>query len=306
MKHQHALRRNHARITVIAAALLLAALCASPAAAFPSQFLNPNAKDVDKLHDMGNWFRNYWDDVDYDGDWDPDEPVADAIDPTWINPIEGGDETCWVAAAATMLGAAGYDSGNADHIYWDILMNMGIPSAIGVGDPNNRYGVDKWIVGGWVYDALAWYLENRPNPFLESTITAYYSGNPAIDDLPWTWVENPFEVAAEALANGKQVDIDIYGPDIWHSVTLQGYDWNAKTILVTDSERDIYGDIEQYSFDLQDTSGWNVAYDGFGNVEVNALFILDTKAVPEPATFGLVGIGLTGVFVLVRKRTRQK
>lgn len=307
MTDQNRMQRNEKRSITIAAALLFVVACALPAAAYPPAFLNPNAKDVDKLHDLGNWFRNYWDDVNENGQWEPNEPIADAIDPSWSHPMEGGDGTCWVTVAANLLAQSGYQHGDADAIYWDILLNMEIPAFPDYdGDPNSPYGANWWVVGGWQQDAINWYLTNRSDPFLESTLTVYYSDYPP-DMLDFPWIDNPFDVAAEALSSGKQVGIVLYGDDIWHDVTFQGYDVTNQTLWITDSERDLFGnDLNQYAFDLTGPTGWNISYTGHGNVAMDMLVILDTKVVPEPATFGLVGLGLTGIAMFARKRARQK
>jgi hypothetical protein len=247
-------------------------------------YQQPKWADVNKLHANDNWFTNVWDDRNQNGRWDKTEPFADSADPSWKNPVQGGDGTCWLAAVANMLGIAGYRNGDANAVFQEMLMNMEFTTYDSFPS-YPRYGKIWWVPGGWEFDAYKWYLEHRAEPQLKSTLDVYYSGYTK-EKVAYPWTAHPFDVAADALAAGHQVEIAIYNDQVWHALNLQGYDLEKKIIYVTDSERDQNPNgLDQYTFRLSGPTGWEIDYTGFGTVVVDMIVIVKTTpAADDSAT----------------------
>jgi len=271
--------------------VLSAGMCAT-AGAEPAvkTYLNPNWKDINKgfqaFEQQGKWLKKaYWDDQDNDGQWDISEPFAGSSEPAWKNAKEGDDNSCWLAATSNMLASAGYQGGDASAVYHEFIYKMLMPTHKG-----------GWQYGGNTFEALYWYLNVRVDARNFNVIAPYVAGpaglygQPAYLDepRPLVWPEQPFETAANALLNGAQVAITLHrGNDIWHDVVLQGFDWEAKTIQITDSNLDASKDgLDTYKFELTGPTQWVILnYADFGTVPIDGIIIaiLPPAAEPTPA-----------------------
>ncbi len=243
-----------------------------------STYLNPNWKDVNKggqrFTNEGEWLKKaYWNDLNNDGKWDIHEPFAASPDPEWNNVKEGDDNSCWLAATANLLASAGYHDGDAKAIYKEFIYKMVTPTHKG-----------GWQYGGNTFEALYWYLNIRTEPRNFNIIAPYVAGpaglygQPAYLDepKPQVWPTHPFEMATNALSNGAQVIITLHrGDDIWHDVVLQGFDWEARTIQITDSNLDASENgLDTYSFELSGPTKWVILdYADYGTVPIDGIII---------------------------------
>ncbi len=281
-------QQRHNLTTGILMMIFSMGVCAtSSAEPAVKSYLNPNWKDVNKgfrrFEQTGEWLKKAsWDDLDNDGQWDINEPVAAVPEPSWKNAKEATDNSCWLAAVANMLASAGYQGGDASAVYRELIDKMVMPTHKG-----------GWQYGGNTFEALYWYLNIRADARNFNVIVPYVAGPAGLYGLPayldeprpQVWPTAPFETAANALANGAQVAITLHrGDDIWHDVILQGFDWEAKTIQITDSNLDASKDgLDTYTFELSGPTQWVIHnYAEFGTVPVDGIIIAILPPVAEP------------------------
>lgn len=280
----------------LAALAVLAALCATPAAAAPvvASYLNPDWADADKLHDFGDWGNNWWNDTHDFGQWNPDEQFADAKINAWSNPAYDSDLSCWIASAANMLAGFGIGGGNAQNMYWDMVYNMKLPW-------NN--GKDGWQWGGWQHEALNWYLANRPHE--GSYEVGYYGVYDTTRDgsSPLAWPTDPFDTAANLLADGYEIGVVVHG-SIYHAITFEGYDNRASTVAITDSDDDPGNkDLNYFSYDRSGPTHWYLT-DYAGGIGID--YFATLHRVPEPGSAALVVGALLALGAVRNKRCPEK
>jgi hypothetical protein len=155
----------------------------------------------------------------------PDQDKA-GVPPGPPNPL---DMTCWLATAANMLTAAGYQSGAPG----------GDPAGI-YGRLTNRFGFNQM---GTIDQALNWYLGAFPMPGNPYTVVTRYQGPAEL---------HPTFIALE-LRRCQFVGIEIFdfgGQNPDHTLTVWGDELNQDlgnppqqpaTLEVTDSDRDANG-----------------------------------------------------------------
>lgn len=216
-----------------------------------------NPPDVDKLDRNG------------DGIW-PDD----------------GDNSCWLASAANILGAAGY--GNSIAIYSELIGNFGIGS------------------GGLAGTALNWYIAQHPGNCY-SRVTEY---NHSLWNSYWT----PSFIASE-LRRCQFVGIGIF----WdldmrsgHALTVWGDDGNAEApswCWVTDSDRDQFGlDVNTYNWTLHPDvrgDGKNVYSLDYGTSPAYLGYVVTLCRVPDAGST-LVLAGLAWGLLLRSSKWRQR
>ena len=199
--------------------------------------------------------------------WQKMDPAAD-VDKEFISgnpgvsagvPAHADDNSCWMATASNMLAGAGYGNGDtlqtrAEDIYLDML-NWQVSI-----DPTNIHGVRD---GGWIDTAINWWLGSANNTWGGSnpyTVVTVYGNT---DCRPWANVNGP-EFIGNELRDCQLVGLGIRWPrtTIWgscvggHAITAWGDNGNDNDltanptqIIVTDSDRDIGGDVQAYTYD---------------------------------------------------------
>jgi hypothetical protein len=180
-------------------------------------------------------------------------PPAD-VDKSLPHPPGTLDNSCWMATAANMLAGAGYGNGTnvqqrADDIYGDMAAHYGI--------------LDR----GWPQAALQWWLGSANNTWTNNPYTLVsYHGNTSM--YPWNNSDIPLFIGNElrkchflGLAFSWPTDaVDGAGRPIiglgGHATTPWGDSYwdeeitlNPFDLYMTDSDRDIGGDLRRYNYD---------------------------------------------------------
>lgn len=200
------------------------------------------------------------------------DPPPDA-DKTY--PVGVTDDTCWLATAANILAGAGYGNGNtvqarAADIYQQLI---------------NHFGYD----GGWIDTAITWWLTSANNIWPNNrytVVTVFGNKNPK---YPWYDVNGARFIGNE-LRKGQFVGLSISWPTDainpstgqpiigrgGHAITCWGDNGgnatltnNPSGVLVTDSDNDTGGDIQNYTYDAftnpnpggpNEGNGWYMNY----------------------------------------------
>lgn len=164
------------------------------------------------------------------------------------------DNSCWFATAANMLAGAGYGNGSTvqqrtDDIYAEMIAHYTV------------------INGGWPDAALQWWLNSSNNTWTNNPYTVVtYIGNKSM--YPWNDQAGP-RIIGNNLRKCNYVGIcfswptnavDQFGFPIigqgGHATTAWGDNFcggiqtiNPTMIRITDSDRDIGGNIQEYDYD---------------------------------------------------------
>ena len=179
-------------------------------------------------------------------------PPPDVDKPFVSNPSLPNDMTCWMATASNMLAGAGYGSGlstqaRADDIYADMVAQWGTGQ------------------GGWPDTALTWWLNSTHNNKKTSPYkTVVPQGHK--NQTPWLEPNGP-RIIGNHLRDWEYVGIVIYN-GLYHAITVWGDEdalgrltSNPAQIWVADSDRDVGGDIQHYTYDAYSaTGGWRFNY----------------------------------------------
>jgi len=194
-----------------------------------------------------------------------------------------GNNSCYLATAANMLAGAGYGNGasvqdRAEDIYFDLTGHFGIANS------------------GWTDTALSWWLGSVHNVWLNNPYTVVTVYGNKIPRYPWSNSNGAKNIANELRSCnfvGLSISwptnaIDINGNPVigsgGHAITGWGdrsrLPWkgysdlitsNPSRVRFTDSDSDIGGDVQQYSYDAytnpnpggaNEGNGWYVDYDG--------------------------------------------
>ncbi len=209
------------------------------------------------------------------------QPPADSDKPL---PVPSGDGSCWLHTASNMLAGAGYGNGStlqerATDIWNDMDTNY--------RQPNGNF------LGGWPPSAIQWWLASTNNTWTATNpytlVSTYGSGKMA----PWANANGAMTVANE-LRSCNMVGLAIRWPNGsggqgGHAITLWGdeqTDANPLTInpgelRVTDSDTDIGGDVQAYTYDafnnpnpggLNEGNGWYFNAYGGNHPYISAAF----------------------------------
>lgn len=158
-----------------------------------------------------------------------------------------GTDTCWMATAANMLAGAGYGNGNtvqarADDIYTQMVNNFGTGS-------------------GWIDTALSWWIGSNNNTWNNNRYTDVTMYGNYIR-VPWTNA-NGAQFIGNELRRCQFMGLSISRPLAGSAVGERGHaitGWgdsggsgtltaNPTNVRVTDSDRDIGGDVQSYTYD---------------------------------------------------------
>jgi len=256
--------------------------------------------DVDKWN-LGVSF--WYEDANSNGKWDRGEDRSlGGAGEGWTEVTSDG--TCWMAAAANILGCAGW--GDEKDIYEEMVAEYCGP------------GLPQWR-GGDECDAVNWYLNRQKNPDgtwtdKKSCYTAVRSWTRA--DMQAEGYTSGAEFIADQLRQCQYVTLGIY--DVTrshgHAVTAWGdtasADWKTTDadpgwLWIADSDDDDAWSEHKYDKvrDLQPfkwTSAWELSYSGRENVWDACT--LCPSDVPEPATWVL--LACTGVVGLLKRRRK--
>jgi hypothetical protein len=182
-------------------------------------------------------------------DWQKVNPPPD-VDKSAHN--HTGTMTCWQATAANMLAAAGYGDGTtvqqrADDIYNELVAHYGTTN------------------GGWPDTALTWWLGSVHNTWAGSnpyTVVTFYGPRQK------TAYQDPNlpKFIGNELRRCQMVGLSIGDPGCvwWHEITVWGdsgdadeLTTNPAQVIVTDSDSDAGGDVQDYSYSAFG-NGWKL------------------------------------------------
>ncbi len=247
--------------------------------------------------------------------WRDVNKSADNPDDDWM---------CWAAAAANILDWAGWGT-----------------EAFDTAQEIFSYFQDSWTnAGGFMKNGWKWWFDGS-SPENQSGFATLNKGSAEAGDGGNYWSDyNFFDYYYEESANydtasslwsdgsGLMQSIDeylhrgfgttlaIYNGSSGHALTTWGYEYDEygqyTGIWVSDSD-DETNDLKRLSLLLdEDTNLWYLDsenlynYSGWFIAGVQALAQNPQSAVPEPGTMLLIALGLLNLFVVVRKRRRQK
>ena len=288
------------RKSFVTIALVFVFVTAVELSALPVWFIKTPSNDVDKYHDddePGSWSTNWFYDTDGDGSWDMDEPWVGSEGEAeekvaggeWEDFSSQTDMSCWLASAANMLAAQGYNEGNAQGIYDELL---------------GHYG---WAEGGWQHEALDWYISEKEgmNPSYEVTYYGVYTGDRPTHDHITTaedWPDDPYEFIKNELYRCQQVGIVLHGGGLYHAVTFYGWDDSVPFAVITDSDRDKdhYSSSDRnYYKTISSAAGWEIEY--LASQQISIDYFTTLCPIPEPTTLILM---LGGLIILVGIRKK--
>ena len=203
-----------------------------------------------------------------------------SLDPGLIPGVPSTDNSCWLATASNMLAGAGYGQGatiqlRAEDIYFDMITWQAATTIA------NAHGVEY---GGWTDNAVNWWLGSAnntqagTNPY--TVVTVY--GN--TEKIPWA-NPNGAKYIGNQLRDYQSVGLSISKPKTatkaasgGHAITAWGDSGSAAVlaanparVIVADSDRDVGGDFQTYTYDnyanpnpgkFNEGSGW---YFNYGN-----------------------------------------
>lgn len=180
-----------------------------------------------------------------------------------------GTDTCWLATAANMLAGAGYGIGStvqarADNIYNQLVAHFGTS-------------------GGWTDTAVSWWLGSSHNTWTTNrytNVTVYGNKSPK---NPWN-NSNGARFIANELRRCQFVGLSISWPIAGSTIGVGGHaitGWgdsslpgsltnNPTNVRVTDSDSDIGGNVQNYTYDTftnpnpggpNEGNGWYINYD---------------------------------------------
>ncbi len=187
-----------------------------------------------------------------------------------------GNNSCWLATATNMLAGAGYGNGKsvqerAEDIYDDLTAHFGTASS------------------GWADTALTWWLTSPHNTWPRNpyTVVTVY-GNKS--RTPWTNTNGARFVGNE-LRRCQMLGLSISwprmtadgGPSGGHAITCWGDSGGQELlagapaqVIVTDSDRETGGDIQNYTYDSYTSpnpGGYNEGNGWYINFNNNHPFI---------------------------------
>jgi hypothetical protein len=185
-------------------------------------------------------------------------------------PVPAGDNSCWMHNAANMLAGAGYGAGTTVQARADDIF----------ADMNTQYGTAN---GGWPSAALQWWLASANNTWTTNpyTVVTVYGGTGC---APWANTNGARDIGNE-LRNGNMAGLAIRWPltgpgcNGGHAITPWGDDSTSVAALtanpggvrVTNSDTDVGGDVQAYTYDAytnpnpggtNEGNGWYFNYGG--------------------------------------------
>lgn len=179
-----------------------------------------------------------------------------------------GTNTCWLATAANMLAGAGYGTGStvqarADNIYTQLTAHYGTGPT------------------GWTDTAISWWLQSSHNTWTSNqyTVTTVY-GNKS-PKYPWA-DPNGAQFIGNELRRCQYVGLSESWPSSTgigtggHAIAVWGDDGDANMlitnpneVIVSDSDSDVGGDLQTYTYDsytnpnpggINEGNGWYIDY----------------------------------------------
>jgi len=288
-------KKMTALLIVSLLACLLLFITKAFAIPLPTSFIKTPSYDVDKLNDAGNWTKNYYNDLDNDNLWDMNEPWADSALAGWTNPQWADDNSCWLASSANMLAAQGYDLGNVQGIYDELVNNFG------------------WTEGGWQHEALDWYIFQHEGPSPSYRVNWYgvYTGTSTTHSQITTsnpWPQNPYDFVKNELYRCQQVGIVLHTQSLYHAVTFYGWDDITPFSIITDSDTDTdhYSTTDRnYYKTWSSPTEWKIDYSTYDQIDVPIDYFATLCPIPEPSTMLLFGIGIIACLIGMRFRKKR-